>query len=94
MTTDTGEIIWRPTPEVIERARITRLMRAHAIPSLDALRRRALDDLEWYWDAVARDLEVRWSEPYARVLDGSRGIAYRAGDRATPCLSERRCRSR
>ncbi len=78
MTTDTGEIIWRPTPEVIERARITGLMRAHAMPSLDALRRRALDDLEWYWDAVARDLGVRWNEPYARVLDGSRGIAWPA----------------
>ncbi|HXH84493.1 MAG TPA: acetate--CoA ligase [Candidatus Tectomicrobia bacterium] len=76
MTTDTSEIIWRPTPEVVERARITRFMRAHGIASLDALRSRALDDLEWYWDAVVRDLGVRWTEPYRRVLDASRGIAW------------------
>ena len=73
MTTD---IVWRPTAEYIERARITKLMRAHGITSLDELQRRSVADPEWYWDAVLRDLGIRWSRPYTRVLDASRGVAW------------------
>src|SRR6266508_5961285 len=70
------EIIWRPTPERIERARITQLMRRHGLASLDALLRKSVDDPEWYWDAVSKDLGFRWMKPYTRVLDNSRGIAW------------------
>jgi acetyl-CoA synthetase len=70
------EVIWRPTPERIERARITRFMRKHELASLDTLLRRSVDDSEWYWDAVAKDLGFRWMKPYTRVLDTSRGIAW------------------
>src|SRR5688572_14514522 len=74
----TTEIVWRPTAEYIERARITKLMRAHGITSLDELQRRSVADPEWYWDAVVRDLGIRWSRPYTRVLDASRGVAWPA----------------
>ena len=76
MTTDTDGIVWRPTPEVIELSRIDRFMRAHGIATLDDLQRRSVADPEWYWDAVVRDLGVRWTTPYTRVLDGSRGVAW------------------
>ncbi|MBI1727112.1 MAG: AMP-binding protein, partial [Candidatus Rokubacteria bacterium] len=71
-----SEIIWRPTPERIERARLTKFMRAHGLASLDALQRRSVDDPEWYWDAVSKHLGFRWMKPYSRVLDTSRGIAW------------------
>jgi len=74
--TETGEIIWRPTAEHRERARIARFMRAQGIESLPALQRRSVEDPEWYWDAVVRDLGVRWTVPYSRVLDGARGPAW------------------
>ncbi|MBI2219012.1 MAG: acetate--CoA ligase [Candidatus Rokubacteria bacterium] len=70
------EIIWRPTPEFAERSRIGRFMRAHGIGSLDALVRRSVQDAEWYWDAVVRDFGIRWTRPYTRVLDESRGPAW------------------
>ena len=70
------DIIWRPTPERIERARITKFMRQHGLASLDELLRRSVADPEWYWDAVSRDLGFRWMKPYTRVLDTSRGIAW------------------
>jgi len=41
-----SDIIWRPSPEVIERARLTKFMRAHGLVSLDALQRRSVDDPE------------------------------------------------
>ncbi len=78
MTADTDEIIWRPTPEVVERARITRLMRAAGAGSLAELQRRSVDDPEWYWSAVVRDLGVRWMRQPSRVLDDSRGPAWPA----------------
>ena len=76
MTTETSEIVWRPSPEVVERSRIGRFMRAHGVASLEALQQRSIADPEWYWDAVVRDLGVRWSRPYERVLDGARGPAW------------------
>jgi acetyl-CoA synthetase len=70
------EIIWRPSPEYLERSRIARFMRKHGIASIEALQRRSVEDTEWYWDAVVRDLGIRWSTPYTRVLDGSRGVPW------------------
>jgi acetyl-CoA synthetase len=70
------EIVWRPTPEVIERARITRLMRSLGVATLAELQRRSVDDPEWYWNGVIADLGLRWLTPYAKVLDGSRGPAW------------------
>ena len=52
------EIVWRPTPEVAERARISRFMRAHGLGSLPELQRRSVADIEWYWTAVVRDLGI------------------------------------
>ena len=51
-------------------------MRAHGITTLEALQRRSVEDPEWYWDAVSKDLGFRWMKPYTRVLDTSRGIAW------------------
>ncbi len=76
MTAKSDDIIWRPTPEVAERSRIARFMRANGVSSLDELCRRSIDDVEWYWSAVVRDLGIRWMRPYARVLDAARGPAW------------------
>ena len=78
MKTEPSDIVWRPTPEVAERSRIGRFMRAHGIATLEELQRRSIADPEWYWDAVVRDLGVRWTTPYTRVLDDSRGVAVAA----------------
>jgi acetyl-CoA synthetase len=70
------DIIWRPTPEIIERARITRLMRSLGVTSLAELQRRSVEDPEWYWNGVVKDLGLRWLTPYTRVLDDSGGPAW------------------
>jgi len=71
-----SEIVWRPTREFAERSRIARFMRAQKIDSLGELQRRSVADPEWYWDAVVRDLGVRFTRPYTRVLDSSRGVQW------------------
>jgi hypothetical protein len=51
-------------------------MRRHGVSTLEELQRRSTGEPEWYWDAVVRDLGVRFARPYARVLDASRGPAW------------------
>jgi acetyl-CoA synthetase len=51
-------------------------MRAHGVESIDALRHRSVEDMEWFWDAVVKDLGIEFTTPYERVLDASRGPAW------------------
>ena len=71
-----SELAWQPTPEYTERANVTRLMRAHGIGSIDELRRRSIDDVEWYWDAAVKDLGIDFATPYDKVLDVSNGVPW------------------
>ena len=73
---DVNEIIWRPDPETAAKTRMARFMRRHGLATLADLQRRSIDDPEWYWDAVSRDLGFHWFTPYRRVLDASKGIAW------------------
>jgi acetyl-CoA synthetase len=70
------DVVWRPDPATAARTRIARFMAGHRLESLPALHRRSIDDPEWYWDAVVRDLGWAWTRSYERVLDDSRGIAW------------------
>jgi acetyl-CoA synthetase len=76
MIRENDGIVWRPTAEVAGRSRIGGFMRAHGVATLSDLQERSVRDLEWYWDAVVRDLGIRWTTPYTRVLDDSRGEAW------------------
>jgi len=69
-------VVWRPSPEYVERANVTRFMRANGIGSHDELVARSTADVEWFWDAVVRDLGIDFSTPYERVLDTSRGVEW------------------
>ena len=71
-----ADLAWEPTPEYVERANVTRLMRAHGLATIDELRRRSVEDVEWYWDAAVRDLGLEFSAPYERVLDTSKGVPW------------------
>ena len=79
-----AEATWSPTPEWIERANVTALMRSlgHEVPSDDpvetARRVRAFvastqSDPSGFWEACVRDLGIEWSRPYDTVLDASHG---------------------
>src|SRR3982751_4621624 len=67
---------WEPTSDYVDRANVTRLMRAHGVADIDEMRARSVADISWYWDAVVRDLGIPFATPYERVLDDSRGIEW------------------
>ncbi len=70
------EYLWEPTADVVEQANVTRLMRAHGIDTLAALRRRSVEDLDWFWNAVVEDLAIPFARPYRRVHDATDGIQW------------------
>ena len=67
------EPIWSPTPEVLERANVVRLMRRHGFETYAELLRRSQEEPEWFWPAVVEDLGLEFFEPWKRVVDVSRG---------------------
>jgi acetyl-CoA synthetase len=65
---------WTPSAERVEHANVTRLMRAAGAETIDDLRRMSVEDIDWFWDLAARDLDLRFDVPYSQVRDGSAGI--------------------
>lgn len=64
-----SDFVWEPTPEHIERAAVTRLMRKHGIGTYEELVRRSSDAVEWFWEAVIEDLGIHFFEPYETLLE-------------------------
>ncbi len=71
-----GEIVWRPTQEQIEHSRLKQFMHAHGITTFDEFITRSTTDIAWFWDAVLKDLQIEFYEPYTQVVDCSRGLAW------------------
>jgi acetyl-CoA synthetase len=67
------EIAWTPTPEILERANVVRLMRTLGLDDYWALVRLSQDDPERFWTAAIEDMGLEFSEPWERVVDLSRG---------------------
>jgi acetyl-CoA synthetase len=68
-----AEIVWRPSPEVLERANVVRLMRRHGIDDYHELVARARDDPEWFWPAAVEDMGLEFARRWERLVDLSRG---------------------
>ncbi|MFF7093784.1 acetoacetate--CoA ligase [Streptomyces rubradiris] len=76
MSTANPQPLWQPAPERIAQARITRFQawaaEHHGAPAeggYPALHRWSVDQLDTFWKAVTEWFGVRFSTPYARVLD-------------------------
>ena len=70
------EILWRPTPDYVQRSRLFRFMRRHEIPDYSTLYERSVQDLEWFWEAALEEMGIEWARPYSRVLDLTNGIQW------------------
>ena len=67
---------WEPDERYLTRSRLLRFMRANGIRTLDELRRRSVADIAWFWDAVVRDLDLEFYQPYRQVVDLSAGAPW------------------
>ena len=48
-------------------------MNQRGLGSYDELMRRSTTDIAWFWEAVLRELDIQFYEPYSRVVDLSEG---------------------
>jgi acetyl-CoA synthetase len=71
-----GEIVWRPTPEYVDRSHLKRFMDQHGLASFADLWARSTSDIAWFTQAVLKYLDIRFQKPYTQVVDLSRGIAW------------------
>lgn len=73
---DVSDYVWMPTADYIENANVSRLIRTSGVRTLQDLRRRSIQDVRWFWDAVVQDLGLPFHKPYSEVLDTSAGTEY------------------
>ena len=70
------DIIWSPSPEMIQKSNIHRFMKRHDIPDYKTLIKRSIEDIRWFWEACLEDLHMEWYRPYKKILDLSKGFAW------------------
>jgi acetyl-CoA synthetase len=64
---------WRPSPELVERANVTRLGRALGAADFHELHAISVAEPERFWTAVVEDLGLEFSRPWDAVFDASGG---------------------
>ena len=69
-------IAWTPTPEVIERAQLTRFMRQVGVSTWDDLYEFSIRDVEKFTEEVLKFLDIKFDPPYEKLLDTSNGIEF------------------
>ena len=69
-------IAWTPTPDVIERARLTEFMRQVGVSTWDELYAYSINDVEKFTDEVIKFLEIKFDPPYEKLLDLADGIEF------------------
>jgi len=71
-----GDIVWKPSPEQIEHANLTKFMHLHNIKDFDELMQKSTSDVAWFTDSVLKFLDIQFYEPYSKVVDLSEGIQF------------------
>jgi len=69
-------IVWRPDAALMRASNVARFMAAEGVTDFPTLVARSIDEPEWFWDAVVRFLDLRFSKPYTRVLDTADGVPW------------------
>ena len=69
-------IAWTPTPEVIERAQLTKFMRQVGVSTWEELYKYSIDDVEKFTGEVLKFLDIKFDPPYGKLLDLSNGIEF------------------
>ncbi len=69
-------IAWTPTPDVIERAQLTKFMRQIGVATWDELYEFSIHDVEKFTEEVLKFLDIKFEPPYEKLLDTSNGVEF------------------
>jgi acetyl-CoA synthetase len=75
-TFEAQPIAWTPTPEVIERAQLTKFMHQVGAKTWDELYQFSINDVEKFTAEVLRFLDIKFNPPSEKLLDTSDGIEW------------------
>lgn len=75
-TTFDQPVAWRPTPEIIERAQLTKFMRQTGAQDFDELYKQSIENPEQFTAEVLRFLDIKFDPPYEKLLDLSDGVQF------------------
>ncbi|WP_456330430.1 acetate--CoA ligase [Archaeoglobus sp.] len=86
------ERVFHPPKELVEKSNIKQFMDKHGIKDEDELRKKALENPEWFWSEMAKEVGVEWfsepekvlewNPPYAKWFVGAKyNIVYDALDK-------------
>jgi acetyl-CoA synthetase len=71
-----ADFAWRPTPETIADANLTKFIAACGVADHDALLCFAIDEPEAFYRALLKHIDYRFFEPYTQTMDVSAGIEH------------------
>src|ERR687887_2422167 len=67
------DVVWTPTPAVLEQSNVVRLMRRQGFADYRALQRFSAEEARRVWPAAIEDMGLEFWKPWERVVDLSRG---------------------
>ena len=87
-------IAWTPTPDVIERAQLTKFMRQVGVSNWAELYEFSIRDVEKFTEEVLKFLDIKFDPPYEKLLNISDGVEFprwfsTSGDSANSSLATR-----
>ncbi|MDO9435986.1 AMP-binding protein [Hydrogenophaga sp.] len=68
--------VWAPSPHVVEASTLTAFLRTVGLADYAALLRKADDDPAWFWEKIIEFFDIRFYQPYSKLMDTSRGIQW------------------
>ena len=70
------EIVWRPSAQRAAATHAASFMEQQGLADLEILRRRSIQDPEWFWESTVEYLGLPFDKPWRAVLDTSRGAPW------------------
>jgi acetyl-CoA synthetase len=71
-----NKIVWRPSQEYVNNARLTEFMREYGVSDFPELIKRSTDDVAWFTSSVLEFLDIQFYKPYKKVVELPNGIAW------------------
>ncbi len=70
------KFIWEPNDELVEQSNVNAFMKKIGVDNVTDLYKKSVENIEWFWSEVEKELGIHWFEPYSDVLDVSKGIPW------------------
>ena len=70
------DIAWKPGPDIIANSNLKSFMDGFGVKTYDELLLKSSTEQEQFWDALLHHIDLKFYQPYTKVMDTSAGIAH------------------